>query len=553
MSTVSENQRENRRENPRLRPDRAWLALAALLPCLVYLAAEAYLLSFDLGFPLDDSWIHLQFARNLVAGNGLSYNPGELVTGSTSPLWTALLSLLYYLPGSLVVWTKLLGIALHLAAVDATWRLGRELGLRRGLAALAAGLTLATSWMVWSALSGMEIPLFIFLSLQGMILHLRERRDATRPPLSLGVLAVAALARPEGLALLVLAGIDRLLVLDRTTEEEEGAGLRWRRPAWRPLLAGIGLAICALAGPLLFYRWAGGSFLPTTFAAKGGAMRHYLPDLQYLNLVLTIFFRPQPYMALLAGAGVLALIERLGTPRDRGLLPALWLLSVPVAYSLVTPSAGSSALVGNFGRYYFPFFPVLVLLGVLGLERAAEALGPRLFLTRSFRVPVAALLVLLLVWPTASSLAQGAGRYLQNVFNVQDSDVKMARWLAQRLPPEAVLAVNDIGALKFFLPNRVIDLAGIANPEIRRAMEQGMARGVNAEQTLFDEIERRKPDYLVIFPAWFPNLSKLPIFRPLCTLDVQDNITMGGPQVVLYATPWNRHPLRPGPECTEMK
>ncbi|MFL6202956.1 MAG: hypothetical protein ACJ76J_27630, partial [Thermoanaerobaculia bacterium] len=301
-----------------------WLVPASVAACLVYLGAELFLVG-GLGFPLDDSWIHLQFARNLVAGNGLSYNPGELVTGSTSPLWTAVLSLLFYLPGNLVVWTKILGIALHVAAIDATWRLGRELGLRRGLAALAAVLTLATSWLVWSALSGMEIPLFIFLSLQGIILHLRERSDAqiqpSRPPLSLGVLAVAALARPEGLALLVLAAVDRLLVFERAAEGE-GGGLRWRRPAWRPLLAGIGLAVCALAGPLLFYRWAGGSFLPTTFAAKGGAVRHYLPDLQYLNLVFTIFFRPQPYMSLLAGAGVLALIERLGTPRDRGLLTA---------------------------------------------------------------------------------------------------------------------------------------------------------------------------------------------------------------------------------------
>ena len=63
-----------------------WLLAAALLVCLGYLAAEAYLLSSDLGFPLDDSWIHLQFARNLAHGRGLSLNPGELVTGSTAPL-----------------------------------------------------------------------------------------------------------------------------------------------------------------------------------------------------------------------------------------------------------------------------------------------------------------------------------------------------------------------------------------------------------------------------------------------------------------------------------
>ncbi len=39
-------------------------------------------------FPLDDSFIHLQFARNLAEGHGFAYNPGVPVAGSTAPLWT---------------------------------------------------------------------------------------------------------------------------------------------------------------------------------------------------------------------------------------------------------------------------------------------------------------------------------------------------------------------------------------------------------------------------------------------------------------------------------
>ena len=39
-------------------------------------------------FPLDDSWIHLHFARNLAEGAGFAYNPGVPVAGSTAPLWT---------------------------------------------------------------------------------------------------------------------------------------------------------------------------------------------------------------------------------------------------------------------------------------------------------------------------------------------------------------------------------------------------------------------------------------------------------------------------------
>lgn len=511
-----------------------WLLPAALLACLGYLATEAWLLSGDLGFPLDDSWIHLQFARNLAAGQGLAYNPGELVTGSTAPLWTALLALLFHLPGNVVVWTKLLGIALYLAGVAATWRLARELGLGQGLASLAAVLTLATSWLVWSALSGMEIPLFVALSLSGMILHLKERTTPERLPLSAGVFAVAALARPEGLLLLALALVDRCLVFRREGRRDEEGGLAWERPRLRSVLIGIALAACALAGPILFYRWAGGAFLPTTFAAKNGELRRLLPDLQYIHTALGILFRPQPYMVLLSAAGIAALVERLGTPRDRGLLPAFWLISLPVVYSMLSAS-GTGMLVGNFGRYYFPFFPVLAVLGILGIERATAALG-----SRRLRV----LLVALLLWPTLSTLAQGAGRYAQNVANVQDSDVAVARWLAPRLHPDAVLAVNDIGAIKFLLPNRVIDLAGIAHPEIRREINRAVRERRPWEPVMAEEIAKRQPDYLVIFPSWFPTLSLDPRFRPLHVIPIRDNITMGGDEVVVYATPWTRFPLR---------
>lgn len=518
-------------------PFRLLLLLAGATACLRYLLAETARLRGGLGFPLDDSWIHLQFARNLANGLGLSYNPGELVTGSTAPLWTALLALLFLLPGGVVFWTKLLGAGLYLAGIDATWRLARELGLPRGLSTLAAALTLATGWLVWSALSGMEIPLFILLSLWGMVLHLRERsgtsQEAARPPLSLAVLAVAVLARPEGLLLLLLAVLDRLLAFER-------------RPSLRALLAGAALAACALAGPFLFYAWAGGSVLPTTYAAKGGGeIRHLLPDFRYLANVLGLFFRPQPWMTLLAGSGAIALASRLGTAsRDRGLLPALWLFGLPLAYSLLTP--GPTKMLGNFGRYYFPLFPVLIVLGVLGLEPAISAVSA---MTARLRFPgvragLGTVGAAVLLAPTLFNFFQGERFYVQNVANVEESDVAIARWLAGRLPPEASLAVNDIGAIKYFLPNRVIDLASIATPEIGREIGRATAAGVPWSEALLAAMARRRPDYVVVFPSWFPGLAGDPRFRMVHVLPIQNNITMGGDEIVVYETPWTRHRLR---------
>jgi hypothetical protein len=515
------------------------VALGLFLGSL-YLGMEAFVLGGELGFPLDDSWIHLQFARNLAAGQGLSFNPGELVTGSTAPLWTALLSLFFVLPGSPIVWTKLLGLGLYVLSGELTFRVARELGLAVGLSGLAAVLVLITDWMVWSAVSGLEIPLFVVLTLWGILLHLRERRQLG-PPRSLAVLGLACLARPEGQLLLLLAVLDRCLLFERA----EGGELRWRRPEWRAVAAGVGLALLLLLPMAAFNTAVGGSPLPTTYAAKvgGGGATSLVPSLRYfLQAPVGILFRSQPYMVLLAAAGVMALIMRLGGPRDRGLLPAAWLVALPVAYAAISSSSGDT-VAGNFGRYFFPLFPVLVVVGVLGLERLAETfeggmrIGP-------VRVPLRALLLVLLLWPTVTALVRGGQRYVQNVVNVHDSDVRAARWLGGRLAPEAVLAVNDIGAFGYFLPNRILDLAGIAHPEARRYRVEAAAAGRPAAEGTLRFLEERRPDYLVIFPQWFPSLlGEGSPFRPLKSFTIDDNITMGGSEIAVLSTPWTSFPL----------
>lgn len=516
-----------------------WLLVPALLPVAFYLAAEWQATGSVLGLPLDDSFIHLQFGKSLAAGEGLAYNPGEQVGGSTAPLWTALVSLLFFLPGPVIAWTKLLGIALHLGVVAATWRLARELGLPRGLATLAAALTAGTYWLVWSALSGMEIPLFTLLTLSGLVLQVRERREPRRLPLSFALFAAAALARPEGLLLLALAAVDRLLVV------EPGAG-GWSlaAPPWRAIGRGLLLAVLIVAPTAWAYQAMGGSPLPSTFAVKAGAGPRLLPDLRYVHLVLGILMKPQPWMTLLAGVGVVRLAERLGSKEDRGLLPGLWVLGLPVAYSLLSPP-GASPLVGNFGRYFFPLFPPLVVLGVLGLAPLAAALAggagrsPR-------RFALAAAATALLVAPSLVSLVKNARFYATNVANLEASDVTLGRLLAARVPAAAVVAVEDIGAIKFLAPQRVVDLVGLVSPAVLSAAREARSPSDPAgDRGVAALLEREQPDLVAAFTNFRPRLFGDPgRFRPLVRLPVPENITMAGDELVLYATPWCRFEIR---------
>src|SRR5512132_928821 len=72
-------------------------------------------------FPLDDPYIHFQFARNLAHGAGLSFNPGEPVPGATSPLWAVLLAPATWLGVPVETWAAVLGVACASAAAVLTF------------------------------------------------------------------------------------------------------------------------------------------------------------------------------------------------------------------------------------------------------------------------------------------------------------------------------------------------------------------------------------------------------------------------------------------------
>ena len=66
---------------PMLRVERVGLALGF---------AIVLILSWPLRHHVvDDTFVHLQFARHLAQGSGPVFNPGEHVYGCTSPLWAA--------------------------------------------------------------------------------------------------------------------------------------------------------------------------------------------------------------------------------------------------------------------------------------------------------------------------------------------------------------------------------------------------------------------------------------------------------------------------------
>jgi len=462
------------------------------------------------------------------------------VPGSTAPLWTALLALLSLAPGSLFAWVKLAGIAAHAAATERAYALARALGLGAARATAAALLAAATGWLAWSAVSGMEVPLFTWLALAGLARHVEERARPALPALSLPLFALAALARPEGLLLLPLALADRLLL----PHADAHGTLGLARPPWRRLAAGLAAAALLLAAVAAVHWSLWGSPLPTTFAAKSGGEARFVPDLHFLRGVLGLLFLAQPFGVLLAAGGALELARRAGSAGDRGQLLTLWTGGLPVASALL--SSGQGVLVGNFGRYYFPLLAPLAILALLALAPLPPGWG-RVRLGRR-ALPLGFLLLgALAALPAAAGLLAAGRTHLQARANVDDGDVAVARWVVERVPAEATLAVCDVGALGWFAPNPLVDLAGIVTPAV--AAEIARARrdeGRDWPPVLYAFLERSRPDYVILFPKWFPLLEREPErYPPVLRVGIRDNITLAGDELVVYSTPWTRYPLRP--------
>ena len=111
------------------------------------------------GYVEEDAYITFQFARNLAAGQGFVYNPGEAIYGSTTPLLTLLLAGWMALGGEPVLGARLLGLAGAAAYLGLTWAVLLRLGVPRAGRVCAAALLACAPRLVALDLAGMEQPL----------------------------------------------------------------------------------------------------------------------------------------------------------------------------------------------------------------------------------------------------------------------------------------------------------------------------------------------------------------------------------------------------------
>ncbi len=407
----------------------------------------------------DDQMISMRYARNLVEGNGLVWNPGEYVEGYTNFLWTLVMALVHLLgaPDDLSsLFVKIIAWILILASMWLTIDLVRSLGVRSRVVMCVAAftVTVCTDVMYWAA-SGFGTSLSTFLHMF-VVARLVRRGSLDR----WGAVALALLPLVRGDSI-VLWGGDALMVFILAEK-------RWRTI---PVLA---LTLIPFVGHLAFRVVYYGEWFPNTYFLKvTGRTGRILSGWRYVEQ----FSRRYPFLLLMGGGATLALLR--SGKRAAWLWPLCWL---PIcAYSM---SAGGD----NFRPYRFfsASMPILI-----GFAAAGVAAG----LVSQNRIGRAMWMVLIVasVIPMNNTIEEIAqvgknGRPPKHLVP--------AIWLRKNATPDASVAVVPAGVVPYYSRLRSLDVLGKNDKYIARLPQKagaGIGHGkIDPAYTL-----GQKPDYVV--------------------------------------------------------
>jgi len=444
-----------------------------LLLVLCALLAGLHVASFRDSGPLDDDFIHYRYARNLLAGEGLVYQPGERVEGFAAPLWILVLAAGMRLgvePWTVSLLVSALCAALAAFAVGAFWNLRQE---QNGSAAGRADPERAqaqggSAWPI-PALLLAGAPAFAFhgaaglgtLLLAALLALWLWRYEA----------AVQADAPARGAALFLglatLARAEAILFALFFLREERRRGRAL--PAW--------LAFTPLAAWWVF-RWIYyGRFLPVPYLVK---KLPWAADLGYgLRYLLESTWT--------AGVGLLLVLalSLLRGGRSAGPVVRAAALGFAAHVAYVVAVGGDYM---PLARFFVPTLPLGLALGCLAAQRLLEARGAGSF-ARGACLGLALIL---------SQVPQRQRAELRALHEQHEQRwIAVGRALARAVEPGTRVAVSAIGAIGYESGLELVDVLGLTNTAVLRAPPDLAIRMKGHHRHDAEYVLAREPDLVL--------------------------------------------------------
>jgi arabinofuranosyltransferase len=476
----------------------------ALLLCLVMGSATAWFAHSENrnnGFPLDDGWIHLQFAKNLHDYGSFSYFRNTNVTaGSTAPLYTFLLAAGFFFTSNEMILSYVLGILFFLLAVYTFYRLLVTLSEPGSpIPFIGACLLALEPRLHWAALSGMETTLFIFLLIAAFYFY----KVRLSVPLGI-VLGLLVWTRPEALILPLIFMIDwwyHNWLKTRHTKNRKNVESE-RIPFFRSWIAKtFAITVLITAGYFIFNAALSGSMLPNTYAAK---LKYYSGVAEQFPTEVFQFLTDghMIVIALFAGIFLFSVVTTIFQLRQQPMLiPVLWCTALFLAYWKDLP------FLYQNGRYMMPLLPMFIVIGLEGMKLTLRALSniSSIFQKGKSRLIAEILIGVLMAAHFGYASWQGRSVYQNTCKYISDRQVAAARWIVKNLPRDAVIATHDIGAIAFYSDRKIVDMVGLISPE--------MVPRIGSLDLLLQFLAEKKVTHLAVLRNWFEIANQKLLFQ----------------------------------------
>lgn len=466
---------------------------------LVYLGT-AYNLNSYFSFPLDDPWIHLTFAKNLVQYFSFSYYKNEMATaGSTSPLYTIIVALGFLVSKNEMILSYALGILFFSLASFSLYKLALfEFESESIFALLCTGVFIFDKWINLIAVSGMETTMFLFVLI--LCSYFYKKRQAVPFAVMLGLILWT---RPDGIAFIFAVIADYCLILYYSKDHTALSTFH------KNDLKKIGVIFISLT--ILYFimnMLLSGSLLPNTYSAK---LEYYTPEFRdrfaFIKYEIWEYFKSGYYFMLIYFGFIFSVLKFFydvyKKNYNQNSVYLIFIFLFILIYFIKLPYAH------RFGRYMMPIIPFFILVSIIGfrdLSRFIYYYSDNVLFSKA----VFYILLVITFFMELKNYEENRMLYANQCRFIYERQVTAAKWIKENTKETDVIATHDIGAIGFYSDRKIVDVVGLVTPDLIKSINDP-----NYVDKVTKYMEEKGVTHLAFMKEWFRVANQNPLFTTL--------------------------------------
>ncbi len=447
-----------------------WLAVVRFGPALVvalfYVAAVLHY-----AYTPDDTYIYLQYAKNVANGGGFSFNAGVPSYGVTGPLWVLIIAAGARAGLDPLTVAKTFDILFASLSIVIVYSLSIVVIRDRIYALLASIAFAADAWFLRWAGTGMETSFAVILVL--LTVKYAYTGDFHIAGFVAGLLT---LVRPEGVLLFLIVQTENFIV----------AYILHRNRAMFWIATGV-YALVVI--PWLAFAYVHfGTIVPNTQFAKSAVQwsLHDVAGTFFDSILILLSTQMLPLLVLAAGFPLLIRKGGVGTLVAKG-MPVVWIAVLLLGYAMLN--------VEVISRYLVPVIPLIVIYALLCLREFAR--DRHWTFARS--VSVATALAVMTVAQSQVVYGFKVVPHMKEFAEGMEQAVRpIGEWLRSNTDTDVSVLTPDVGLIGYISDRRLFDTAGLITPAVKRSFDgasydDGMMRGLYEKVVAPDYIVDRAP------------------------------------------------------------